>query len=248
MVPILLKSYLKQTGDDQNKIELSDEHLAIGLNGKFDTFRHEQIQSISVTSKKLIIPLVIGGIGTCLSMLALSMGWYHYQTNLMCVFLFFGWMYYGFLGREAIVIQEKNHQNIYLIKTNTEVVKSFISFYQERKWKLHRIQPNLIYHVAELDSWRNQETSFEYSAESLKKEKFIHASSADELERSISLYTDPSKEYVLLSIHAPWLLSELKWEYNDNRQASFPHIFGKINKSAIIQLTFLQNLGNNKLT
>ena len=77
------------------------------------------------------------------------MGWYDYQINLMSVFVFFGWMYYGFAGRDAIVVQEKNNQALYLIQSNTQVVREFVNQFVERKWKIARLKPNLIYHMAE---------------------------------------------------------------------------------------------------
>ncbi len=241
MIPILQKCYLKKQGDEQNKIEITHAHLIITLKGNINQYHYDQISSINVTPKKLIIPLILGGIGASLSMLALSIGWYNYQINLMCVFIFFGWSYYGFIGRDAIVIQEKDNQSIFLIQSHPDIIKEFVNQFNERKWKISRLKPELIYHVVEIEQWQNQSTSYEYAPESMISEGFIHASTQEQLEESIQLYTDPVKKYIVLAIHSPWLLSPLKWEYSNRRQSSFPHIYGKINKSAIIKATILQS-------
>ena len=107
MDAVLLRCYLAKTGDKSNQLLLFSSRLIVFFKSKKTEFEYPQILSIVVGHKKLIIPLVLGGIGTSFSMLALSVGWYHYQLNLFAIFAFFGFMYYGFLGKDAVLIGEK---------------------------------------------------------------------------------------------------------------------------------------------
>ena len=241
MQPVIIKSYLKKLGDENHKLELTDQAFRVTRADTCDPYEIEDIKHISIVRKKLIIPLVLGGIGTSLSMLALSVGWYHYQLNLMAVFLFFAWMYYGFVGKDAIEILVKDQRHIYLISGNSELIKTFINFMMEKQWKTRLLKPALIYHIVEATSWNRQSTSYEYSHSSLQKEGFIHASTSEQLSETIQLYCAPNISYYVLAIETSWVLSPIQWENAPSRGSSFPHIYGPINKSAIINVSLLEN-------
>lgn len=236
MKPILLQCYLRKYGDVRHNLILTSDGLWVRFKGVTKEFGNDQISGMVVQRKKLIIPLVLGGIGTSFTLLSLSLGWYHYQLNLFAVFLFFGWMYYGFLGRDALVIPEKGGDNIFLLGTNTAMVREFVRFVKERIWKIQHRAESVIFHVTTDKILNEQSNAYYYSHPSLQSEGFIHCSTLDQLEQTLKVHFQPEDELVLVVLNPKWLLEEVKWEYSANRNSDFPHIYGKINKSAMIRL------------
>ena len=92
---------------DAGKLVLSPTRTYAPVIKKMLESYRSQIHGMELNRKKLIIPLVIGGIGTSLAIVAMSMGWYDRMLNVIAIFIFFGILYYGFIGKDAIEIKEK---------------------------------------------------------------------------------------------------------------------------------------------
>lgn len=236
MQPILLKCYLGKEGDAQNMLVLYDRILVVVFKGKRMDFPLSSIKGLTIGRKKLIIPLVIGGIGTCLSWLALSLGWYHYQTNLFLVFLFFGWMYYGFLGKDGLELLEGKERHLFLIKANHFVLNTFLKFTKERIFESTSPRESISFHLVTKEEWEAQDRSTLYTHPSLENEGFIHTSYRSELKNSYEKYFSPDDQLVLLGIDLSKVEAEVKINEVPSRGALFPHIYGKLNKSAIVFL------------
>lgn len=240
MEPIIFSCFLKKEGDQKNKIFVTSDKLIIVFKGKIQAFYRSNILKLNLAKKKLIIPLIVGGIVTSLSMLAMSMGWYDRQLNLFVTLLFFGVLYYGFIGKEALEIHEKGNTNVYLLGSNLEYVRKFMQFFGATK-SLAQVHSNQkIYHICTVDSWESQVTKTEYKHNSLDEEGFIHASTAIFLTETYKLYYSEGERLVLITILPELLKNELKYELAESRNAHFPHIFGTINKTAI-QAAFFFN-------
>lgn len=241
--PILFKHFLRKKGDEQHCLYLTCKKLIIQFKGRQQIFDLHEIKNIRVAPKKLIVMLVAGGIGTSFSMLAYSLGWYHYYLNLFSILGFFTLMYAGWVGKEAMEIHEGKYAHIYLLWKNVDAVKQAVNFIQQ--YRLTRSSnPKLIFHVAQQSSWAMQIHSEEYLHDSLDTEGFIHTSLKDELLETFSRYFSGSGKYVLLIIDENHLKSEVKHEYVASRKAYFPHIFGPINKTAIRRMVEFESTEN----
>lgn len=236
MSPVLLKCYLRRQGDDRHVILLFTHALVVVFGGERIDFQYQQIKGLNITRKKLIIPLVLGGIGTSLGWLALSQEWYHYQTNLFLVFLFFGWMYYGFWGKDALELSEGTTHHVFLLQANHRMVHAFLSFVKERLFQRLSTPESMVYHLTTKENWESQEQSIYYEHSSLQSEGFIHASYLAELKSSYDRYFAPSDELILLGIDLKKVEAEVNIVHVSSRSAYFPHIHGDLNKSAIVLL------------
>lgn len=241
MQPVLLKCYLGKSGDAQNMLVLYDHALVVVFKGKRQDFPLSTIKGLIINRKKLIIPLLVGGIGTCFSWLALSLGWYHYQTNLFLVFLFFGWMYYGFIGKDGLELLEGKERHVFLIKTNHFVLNTFLKFTKERLYLPAPKQESISFHLAAKDDWEAQDQSALYIHPSLDTEGFIHTSYFSELKISYEKYFKPEDQLVLMGIDLSKVEAEVKINDVPSRNALFPHIYGKLNKSAIVFLRSVES-------
>ena len=92
-----------------------------------------------------------------------------------------------------------------------------------------------IYHIVTPEVWEKFEDEYEYEAESLKAEGFIHCSFADQLEGVLQRYYSGAKKVLILTIEPEKLTSKLVNEPSTNNEI-YPHIYGKINRSAIVSI------------
>lgn len=240
MEPFLVSVFLDQPGDQNRQLCLSARQLVMIYKGKSQIFDIEKVLHVGVEKKKLIVPLVVGGIGTSLGMVALSVGWYHYYLNVVMIFLFFGIMYYGFLGSEAIEITEKGQNHVFLLASVTYELNEFIKFYQRKRQISLNRSGHYIYHLAVPDCWERQRLDLVYTPDEFEREGFIHASDARQVKETYHRYYAAMEMY-LLCIDVRYLTAEVKYEMSRDNTESFPHLYGEINKEAIIELANIKS-------
>jgi uncharacterized protein (DUF952 family) len=93
----------------------------------------------------------------------------------------------------------------------------------------------LIYHIVLPDVWEKFKDEYEYEAESLQTEGFIHCSYRNQLDEVLKRYYKSAERVLILHINPHYLKSELVAEPSTNREI-YPHIYGKINKSADVNV------------
>jgi len=93
----------------------------------------------------------------------------------------------------------------------------------------------LIYHIVLPEIWESFTDKYEYEAESLTSEGFIHCSYRNQLDDVLQRYYKNAEKVLILSINPHLLASELIAEPSTNGEI-YPHIYGKINKSAIVNI------------
>ncbi len=95
-------------------------------------------------------------------------------------------------------------------------------------------QMQLIYHMLPIDQWHALTAQADYVAETLASEGFIHCTGEPErlVEVANRFYRQIAGEFVILSIAATKLQSELRWEEADGHL--FPHVYGPVVRTAIV--------------
>jgi len=93
----------------------------------------------------------------------------------------------------------------------------------------------IIYHIVTPEVWEEFKDKHEYEAGSLQTEGFIHCSYRNQLEDVLERYYKNIKSVFVLHINPHLLTSELIAESLTNREI-YPHIYGKINRPAIVDV------------
>lgn len=94
----------------------------------------------------------------------------------------------------------------------------------------------LIYHIVLPEDWAAFDTEL-YRAKSLETEGFIHCSFADQLDGVIKRYYKGVKKLVIIEIESDKLMSRVLKEPSTNNEI-YPHIYGPINRDAIVGVKF----------
>jgi uncharacterized protein (DUF952 family) len=93
----------------------------------------------------------------------------------------------------------------------------------------------MIYHITTSLQWQAQQSGGEFVADSLESEGFIHCSTELQIDGVLARYYQGARDLLLLEIDETLLLSECRFEVSTGGEL-FPHVYGVINKSAIVSV------------
>jgi uncharacterized protein (DUF952 family) len=91
------------------------------------------------------------------------------------------------------------------------------------------------YHMTTPEQWAKFADADYYEAESLTTEGFIHGSYAEQVEESLGRYFKGCERVYILTVDPTLLTTNFIVEASRNGEL-FPHIYGQLNKSAIVEI------------
>ena len=95
----------------------------------------------------------------------------------------------------------------------------------------------MIYHVVKQPDWEKAIEKGFYEAPSLATEGFIHASKREQVEGVIERYYAKDTDLLVLHIDEGKLESVHIFEMAPSVNEEFPHIYGRINLDAVVDIT-----------
>lgn len=95
----------------------------------------------------------------------------------------------------------------------------------------------MIFHITTRAAW-DETGAGPYRAASLESEGFIHCSTEAQVERTLARFFEGQAGLVLLVIDPERLTAEVKFEAADGE--SFPHVYGPIDRDAVIDVRVLR--------
>ena len=99
-------------------------------------------------------------------------------------------------------------------------------------------RPNLIIHLCQRQEWLKSQEQETYRNKSLAQVGFIHCSQPEQILEVANHYYQGIPDMILLWMIPDRATSEIRWESADG--VLFPHIYGPINRDAIISITDLK--------
>lgn len=154
--PTIATCYLHKAGNEQHKIWLSRGHLHIRYHGRHQVFELQGIGSLAFHQRKLMLPLVAGGITATLSLVAIFKT--YANPWLMLSLLVAGLLaaYLGYQGSQVLTIHEnKNHQDFFL-KDITPNLRAFVNY--ANTFTGHQ-EPGILYLPLSLQEWEQAKRS-----------------------------------------------------------------------------------------
>lgn len=120
--------YLKQSGDEQNKMLLTDRDLVVIYRGKEYVFSHSLFNGLEVGYRKYLFPLIIGGILLPLSFLAIAT--HDFSPFYLILFLLTGFylIYTGWSGSPVLSIMYEPKEFDFPLFHISDNLKAFIAF------------------------------------------------------------------------------------------------------------------------
>jgi uncharacterized protein (DUF952 family) len=97
----------------------------------------------------------------------------------------------------------------------------------------------MIYHIAEKDEWSACQNKAEYIPKRYNKDGFVHCSDDCQVERIANSMFRTKAEIMLLKINPTKLNARTIYESPQGTTEKFPHVYGTINKQAIVKVSQL---------
>jgi len=97
---------------------------------------------------------------------------------------------------------------------------------------------DIIYHVVTSSQWSSAGKEADYFAESYESEGFIHCCRKNQIDYVLNTYFDGVEGLLLLKIDTRLLQAKCLMEAANGQV--FPHVYGGINREAIVEILKLQ--------
>jgi len=97
----------------------------------------------------------------------------------------------------------------------------------------------MIFHITSRNDWFSQKGKSTFSPADFNREGFVHCCTQEQIAGVLERYFSNQKDLVLLHLDERKLSAELKYEPSTNNE-SFPHLYGPINRDAIVNVTDIQ--------
>ena len=95
----------------------------------------------------------------------------------------------------------------------------------------------MIYHVVTKTLWLEALQQGYYEASSLSIEGFIHLSKKEQVAGVLQRYYKNITDLLLLHVDENKLAAELKYELSPSVNEEFPHLFGRLNLDAVVDIS-----------
>lgn len=230
--------YLGNEGDSSNQCLLSESTLTITRKRKTTSYALDEIEYLSINSRKMMLPLITGGIFVPLSIIAIAKNIFAPWGILSWLMLNLLLFYFGWLGYSVLTVQLKSLSHDFPIKVKGANLKAFIHFTNEYiRFPSHK-EPHVspLYHILTAESWASAQKTQIYTPDSLKQEGFIHLSNKEQVPLVLQRYFENTTSLMILHIDPLKLASPLKYEAVYDLEGLYPHLYGALNLDAIIKV------------
>lgn len=92
----------------------------------------------------------------------------------------------------------------------------------------------IIIHIADSGFWERNKDNSQYLGDTLKSQGFIHCCLPEQVDDVLKNWFPGREDLTFLEIETDDLSSRLEFENLEGGEEKFPHIYGPINREAII--------------
>lgn len=233
----IAKCYILHENDDSNRCELTDRKLLIVRKHKRQEFPVEYLKAISFNQRKLLIPIIFGGIICPLSLTGLFTGLFHPLPSLLLIIGSIFVFYFGWQGQKVLTVYYVTGHRDFEVPVITDNLRQFLEYVNLyiQKEPMERRSYYLVIEDRKLVNEGEQETHISgdvqqrglYSYWQLK-DRYM----ADSLSRQ--------NKYIMLD---PLKIgSEIRYKNSGDAGSLRPVIEGKVRREAVIRIMEYEEL------
>ncbi|MDQ6814496.1 MAG: DUF952 domain-containing protein [Bacteroidota bacterium] len=104
----------------------------------------------------------------------------------------------------------------------------------------------VIYHLTTVEEWEDAQDLGTYQPQSFQREGFIHCCTGQQLASVQERHFKGQENLVKLVIDPSLLNQKLQYDKDEQLQQEFPHIYGPLNLTAVIEIVFLEAITSDK--
>jgi hypothetical protein len=127
------KVFLLKDGDTSNMAMVTDGKLMVVREGKKMLFSLAEVKALESTNKKLLFPLILGGIVAPFAFLSYFTNMFHPLLHLLLTLLGLLLFYVGWAGRAGLLVRmSKGHEEIVYLPSISKHLLAFIDYINGR--------------------------------------------------------------------------------------------------------------------
>jgi hypothetical protein len=131
--------YFGKEGDEKNMLTLDKKNLSIVKNGKRDDYDISDMQQASKGHKRLLLPLILGGVVSPLSIIAIYDNTFSPFILLGVLFVGLLLLYIGQTGSDVLIFNHSRGKEEYVflrsIPDNVDKFLFFLNMFLSQKWE-----------------------------------------------------------------------------------------------------------------
>ena len=108
------------------------------------------------------------------------------------------------------------------------------------------MEASVIYHLTTVEDWEDAQDKGSYEPPSFQKEGFIHCCTKEQLDGVLHRHYKGQENLVRLVIDPTLLNQRLQYDIDEKLQQEFPHVYGPLNLSSVVEIVFLEPITSDK--
>lgn len=209
--------YIERWGDERYKCMISDNYLSVIVRGKKTVFLLADISTIFSTQKKILFPLVVGGIIAPFCLLAI---WNQFFDPWLMLTLFIGGLYmayYGWMGSCTFTVKTRLKEYDFFVKKITSNLKAFMAYVNDSLPQYaNREEARKFYLRLRNENWAKAREEQKIPVHGGKQKLYTHRQyrSLPEKAGFVTLVIDPEK-----------IPGEVRFLRETDEEEMFPYVF-----------------------
>lgn len=229
-------AYLQQAEDKENKCMLTSERLMVVYRGNLNSFDRHHIKALGFHTRRLLLPLVSGGIMAPLSLLAIFLNLYNPWPLMFILFLGMALFYLGWQQHPVLTVTDTVKEHDFFLKEISPNLKAFVSFASQLIFQ----GSSLIFYPILLEEWEAVKNQEEFRPQMLEEKAFLRLMNPQQLARWQRQKRDEVTAYAILHIDPLKVKANIRYESMERGSSElYAHLYGSINREAIVKTEFI---------
>ena len=225
----IAKCYIRFDKDERNKCEFTSRRLQVVFKGKRLEFPIENLISLGINQRKLLIPIILSGILTPLISVGFFKGLFHPFVALIFIIGGVFTFYAGWLGEKVLTVNLVNSHHDFSIKVVSHHLMEFINFVNQYLQK-EPIEKRVLY--MELVDEDNQVDIKSYISKDAKDRRLF--SFWNLKDKYIDGNVNTSAKYIVVDPLKSG--TEVKYIRENEDHTLIPQIKGEIHQEAVLRI------------
>jgi hypothetical protein len=233
----IAKCYIQYDKDEKNKCEFSDRRLNIVYRGRRSEFPIENLVSLGVNHRKLLIPIILSGILTPLISVGFFKGLFHPFVALIFIIGGVFTFYIGWLGEKVLTVNLINSYHDFSVKLVSYNLNEFINFVNQYLQK-EPIDKRVLY--MEFIKDKDHLDIKKYLSKDTKDRKLFSFWNLKDMYAEGKVL--PNASYIVIDPLKAG--TQVKYSQDNDDQILIPRIKGDINSESVLRIIDFDEIRN----
>lgn len=228
-------AYLQQDEDRDNKCTLTSQRLVVIHRGTVNSFERHHIKSLDFSKRRIMLPLVSGGIMAPLSLIAIFLNLYNPWPLMFVFFLGLALFYLGWQQHPVLTVRDSVKEHDFFLQEVTPNLYAFVSFARQVIFQ----GSSLMFYPVLLEEWEKVKNKEVFAPEALKKKNFLRLMNSKQLVRWRQQKRNKVAAYAILHIDPLKVKASIRYETTERGAPElYAHVYGAIEWDAIVNTEF----------